>query len=95
MKKVFFFTSDVSFCFVWTVSCYFVKRYRRRMLPPRTPYVNISMLRLGAKDPNKNPTEAIILPAIVTGRQPNLFTRPLAMGPTKNNNIFYLYDIPF
>ena len=53
-------------------------------LPPRTPYVKIRIFKLGANEPNKNPTDATILPAMVTALHPNLFTRPLAIGPIIN-----------
>jgi len=56
-------------------------------LPPRTPYVNINISRLGANDPRMKPVAAITLPAIVTTLQPNLLTRPLVIGPAR----YYLH----
>lgn len=52
-------------------------------LPPRTPYVNINISRLGVNDPRMKPVAAITLPAIVTTLQPNLLTRPLVIGPAR------------
>ena len=57
-------------------------------IPPRTPYVNIKISRLGANDPRMKPVAAITLPEIVTALQPNLLTRPLVIGP-----VIYMLNI--
>ena len=43
--------------------------------------MSIRSSRFGANDPSKKPAEANTLPAIATERHPNLFTRPLTIGP--------------
>jgi hypothetical protein len=66
--------------------------------------VSIRSSRFGANDPSIKPVEANILPAIATERHPNLFTRPLTIGPEiyiwldKGNHsykytIYYVYNI--
>lgn len=52
-----------------------------QILPPRTPYVNIRTGTLLLKEANKNPAQAKMLPANVTGLHPNLLVKPLTTGP--------------
>lgn len=47
------------------------------------PYVSIRTSTDGANVLNRNARDDMILPAIVTGRQPNLFVRALTTGPAK------------
>ncbi len=74
-------------------------------IPPSKPYVHIITSMPGEKVERMKPLVAIRLPAMVTARQPYLFERMLAKGPTiiiktiadsiftQMNQIFILYSL--
>ena len=50
-------------------------------LPPNTPYDIMRKSSVGEKVATTKAVDAMIPPEIQTGRHPNLFVSPLAMGP--------------
>ncbi len=56
-------------------------------LPPKHPYVSMSMDKLLENVARTKAVEEIIAPATHTGRQPYRFTSALAMGPAKSKEI--------
>lgn len=65
-------------------------RGKLQILPPRTPYVNIRIVTLLLKEANKNPAQAKMLPANVTGLHPNLLVKPLTTGPEQKVEFLYV-----
>lgn len=57
-------------------------------LPVPKPIVSINVSILSARMLIKMQTVEIMLPAIVTGLQPNLFTSALAIGPVKYVHVY-------
>lgn len=55
------------------------------VIPPITPYVTISTFTLGENVANAKDAAPSTLPAMVTGRQPNLFDSAPTIGPEINN----------